>query len=133
MVFDKFKKSHKEKEIPISRSDGSLFKLIIRQNSINPLDFSVILGYESSETHKTYRLKRYNGKSHRHKNKLEDNSFYGFHIHIASQRYQESKLEHEGFAEETTSYSNIKDALKCLVQDCNIRIKENPQLSLFDL
>ena len=41
----KNKKGHKEQEISIKRNGGSEFKIIIRQNKTDPLNFSVILGY----------------------------------------------------------------------------------------
>jgi len=41
----KNKKGHKEQEISIKRNDDSEFKIIIRQNKSDPLNFSVILGY----------------------------------------------------------------------------------------
>ncbi len=37
------KKGHREKDVFISRPDGSRFKIILRQNSNDPLDFSAIL------------------------------------------------------------------------------------------
>lgn len=40
----KDKKGHKEQEITVPKPDQSLFKIILRQNKINVLDFSLILG-----------------------------------------------------------------------------------------
>ena len=67
---------------------GNVFKIIVRQNKFNPLDFSVIFGVLIGG--KLFRIKRYNGDSHGHINKLEKIKIEGFHIHKATQRYQEN-------------------------------------------
>src|SRR4030043_1397166 len=67
----KSKKGRREKEISLNRSDGSLFTIIFRQNDINILDFSIILGYFAPNSNVVFRLKRYNGKSHFHTNQIE--------------------------------------------------------------
>lgn len=59
----KDKKGHKEQEITIPRDDGSLFKVIFRQNKINILDFSFILGYMAPKSNVLFRLRRHNGKA----------------------------------------------------------------------
>ncbi len=43
----KDKNGHKEFDYTIPRKDGSSFYLKLRQNRINPLDFSAILGYST--------------------------------------------------------------------------------------
>ena len=58
---------------------------------------------------------------------LEGNKFYDFHIHFATQRYQDTNRKEESYAEETTRYSDIKGALSCLINDCNIKTIINPQ------
>lgn len=89
----KDKKGHKEQEITLPRSDGSQFKVIVRQNRINLLDFSLILGYMPPKTTALIRLRRYNGKSHQHTNKIERETFYDFHIHQTTERYQAAGFE----------------------------------------
>ena len=39
------KRGHKERELDIEGEDGNDFRLILRQSTINPLDFSIILIY----------------------------------------------------------------------------------------
>lgn len=63
---------------------------------------------------------------------MEGNKFYNFHIHTATQRYQDASKREEIYAEETTSYSDIKGALKCLLKDCNVKTKLDPQINLFN-
>lgn len=111
------KRGHKEAELDIDGSDDSAFRLILRQSALNPLDFSVILAYQIPQTNVFFRLRRYNGKSHEHTNKLEGDRFYDFHIHKATRRYQESGWREDAFAEPTTRYADFDGALLCLWED----------------
>lgn len=127
----KEKKGHKERDLILKRDDGSLFKIIVRQNTINVLDFSIILGYIPSGSNEVFRLRRYNGKSHEHTNTIEKESFYDFHIHTATQRYQEAGLKEDKYAQVTAAYSDIYSAMDCFVKDCNIALADSNQLRLF--
>ena len=66
----KEKKGHKEFDLIVERSDHSAFKIIVRQSIENPLDFSAILGFIPQKKSEVFLLRRYNGKSHEHKNKI---------------------------------------------------------------
>jgi hypothetical protein len=87
------KRGHKERELELTGKNGSEFRLILRQSLLNSLDFSVILAYQVPGKNQSLRLRRYNGKSHEHTNKLESQTFYDFHVHTATERYQESACE----------------------------------------
>lgn len=127
----KDKNGHKEFDYTISREDGSSFYLILRQNRKNPLDFSAIFGYSPKELNTVFKLTRYNGKSHEHRNVLEkEPAFYDFHIHKATERYQLAGRKEEFYAEITDRYSNLRSALRCLIDDCNVSLRNNSQLSL---
>lgn len=127
----KDKRGHREYDLIIERGDSSAFKIIIRQGIENPLDFSAILGYIPTGKNEVFRLRRYNGKSHFHSNKLEhDGEFYDFHIHTASERYQLEGMKEEHYAEVTDRYSDLHGAIDCLVFDCGI-VANDPQPSLF--
>lgn len=126
----KEKKGHREQELTIKRNDGSLFKVILRLNRINVLDFSVILGYTPSKSNLLFRLKRYNGKSHEHTNSIEKVAFYNFHIHLATLRYQEAGLREDGYAEPSGAYVDIYSAMDCLIKDCNIILPDDKQPKL---
>lgn len=66
-------------------------------------------------------LTRYNGSDHPHTNPIEGEEFaFSCHIHKATERYIEIGRKSEHFASETNRYQNVDDALKCLLQDCNI-------------
>lgn len=61
-------------------------------------------------------LRRYNGKSHEHTNRLEAQPpFYDFHIHQATERYQTSSYADEHFATTTVAYVDLAGAFKCLM------------------
>jgi len=77
-----------------------------------------------------FRLRRYNGKSHWHTNKLEHFTFFDYHIHQATQRYQEAGLEEDAYAEPTDLYADLNDALQCAVRDCGFQLPPNNQLIL---
>jgi hypothetical protein len=127
----KKKKGHKESDVLIARSDGSNFKIILRQNSNDPLDFSAILAFSPQGSNEDFKLKRYNGKNHQHTNRLHKNKFYDFHIHTATEEYQRAGMKEEMFAEQTQRYSTLTEAFTCLTQDCNVILPEDKQLKLF--
>lgn len=127
----KEKRGHKEYDIEVKRSDGSEFKIKIRQSIENPMAFSAILAYVPKAKTDWFILRRYNGKNHQHSNKLErEPSFYDFHIHTATERYQLEGMNEENFAEVTTRYADLNGAIGCLIADCNI-VSTNPQADLF--
>ncbi len=126
------KRGHKERELDIPGVSGSEFRLILRQSDFNVLDFSVILSYCLPQTNLCLRLRRYNGKSHQHTNNIEDRTFYDFHIHTASERYQRQGMREDGFAEPTSRYADIHSAIRCCLSDCGFDIPDDGQTSLFE-
>ncbi len=127
----KEKKGHKEFDLVVERPDKSAFKTIIRQSIENPLDFSAILGFIPPKKTDVFLLRRYNGKSHEHRNKIEKEPlFYDFHIHYATERYQKEGSREEYYAEVTDRYADLHGAIDCLVSDCNI-ISNDLQGNLF--
>jgi hypothetical protein len=125
------KQGHKERDLDITGANGSEFRLILRQNLLNVLDFSVILAYSVSSSSQMFRLRRYNGKSHEHTNQIERNRFYDFHIHFATERYQHSGLREDAYAEVTNRYGDFQGALDCLIQDCGLVRPSSGQELLF--
>ncbi|MCA1840753.1 MAG: hypothetical protein ABR507_06715 [Actinomycetota bacterium] len=104
--------------------------MILRQSDANPLDFSVIIAYNMPRSNQWFRLRRYNGRSHTHTNTIEKNSFFEFHIHTATERYQGSGLREDAYAEPTNRYSDFQSALHIAVDDL-FQVPEIPQGSLF--
>lgn len=127
----KEKRGHKERELDITGDDGSSFRLILRQSSLNILDFSAILAYIPEGGAQTFRLRRCNGKSHEHTNKLEYQTFYDFHIHYATERYQTSGLREDAYAVPTDQYADFHGALRCLLNGCSFDEPADPNLFLF--
>ena len=125
------KRGHSERKLDITGANGSEFRLILRQNLLNVLDFSVILAYSVSSSSQVFLLRRYNGKSHEHTNKIERQTFYDFHIHFATERYQRSGWKDEAYAEVTNRYGDFQGALDCLIQDCGLVLPSNGQELLF--
>ena len=124
------KRGHKERELDVVGEAGSTFQLILRESLINPLDFSVILGYILPKSTTLFRLRRYNGKSHEHTNSLESNTFYDFHVHRATERYQDAGFREDSFAEPTSRYQDYQGALSCLIVDCGFVIPDGDQTDL---
>jgi hypothetical protein len=124
------KRGHSEHEMSIKGIAGSRFRLLIRQSLFNPLDFSVILGYLPENVSGLFRLRRYNGKSHEHTNKIEGSRFYEFHIHTATERYQDRGMDEDGFAEPTSRFSDLNGAIDCMVADCGFDLPPEPQMGL---
>lgn len=118
-------RSGKESHIAVKGELDNDFKIILRQNTKSPLSFSVILLYEFPKSTATFRLRRYNGKHSLHTNRIENSQILNdFHIHQATERYQELGASEDAFAEKTDRYNTIWTALKCLISDCNFIIPE---------
>ena len=94
------------------------------------MNFSVILGVLPVDTNQLFRLRRYNGKTHEHKNKIEGEKFYDFHIHMATERYQrESGQAEDSYAKTTDRFADLHTALQCMQADCNFDVPKDPQTS----
>lgn len=133
----KTKKGHRESEHTIMRTDGSFFRLRLRQSLDNVLDFTSMICFGHTTSSDLFILCRYNGKSHEHRNKIERGPvFYDFHIHMATQRYQDGGFNEEFFAVVTDRYSNIQEAFYCMASDWNIQLPAAPVITpvrtLFD-
>lgn len=109
---------HEEAQLDVSVTDEGTFRIMIRKNLINPLDFSVILGYIPKDRLSILRLRRYNGV-HDHTNNLESVRFKHSHIHYATQRYQEAGWDIDKYAEPTDKYGTVDEALEVYFNECN--------------
>jgi hypothetical protein len=126
------KRGHREQELEVTGDAGGEYRLILREAVLNPLDFSIILGYRIPGTNQVFRLRRHNGRSHTHSNKLEGDTFYDFHIHIATERYQASGLREDTFASVTDRYADFDGALRTMLRDGGFEIPPKTQTSLFE-
>jgi hypothetical protein len=125
----KKERQHRECDTEIVSGSGNLFKIRVRVNENHPFDFSIILMYQDPQTNKWYILRKYNGSSHTHTNKIERTKLRGYHIHKATERYQQAGYNIEGYAEKTDSYSNWQDALGKMLHECNFKTKEEDLLN----
>jgi hypothetical protein len=124
------KRGHRQSELDVDGKSGSRFRLIVRQSEFDPLDFSVILAYYVPRTNVLFRLRRYNGKSTKHTNRIEGTSFYDFHVHMATERYQMQGFDEDAYAEPTGRYSDLRSALGCLVKDCGFEFPSSSRMVL---
>ena len=128
----KAKRGHDEQHLDLTGEAGTGFRLIFRQNQINSLDFSVILAVLVPQSTQVFRLRRYNGRSHQHTNAIENERFYDFHIHLATERYQEIGAREDAYARPTDRYGDFQGALDCLFTDANFSVPPKAQGDLFD-
>ena len=127
------KRGHDEQYLDFTGEGGTRFRLILRQGRINRLDFSVILAVLVPQSTRVFRLRRYNGRSHEHTNPIERETFYDFHIHFATERYQELGAREDTYARPTERYGTFRGALDCLFSDANVSVPARAQGELFDL
>ena len=126
------KSGHEERDLELTGDAGSRFRIILRKNKINAIDFSIILAVCVPQSNQLFRLRRYNGKSHEHTNRLEGVTFYDFHIHIATERYQAVGMREDAYAEPTDRYGDFHAAFSCLIKDVNINVPLERQGTLFE-
>ena len=110
---------------------GNKFRFIIRINEYNKDSFSVILCVSVPSPRKFFNLNRYNGCNHEHTNDIEAELITGFHIHTATERYQQIGKREESYAQKTDRYSDVYGALQCLFTDANFEVPTDEQLTLF--
>lgn len=125
------KQGHDERDLDLIGDNGTEFRLILRRSTVNSLDFSVILATRAPQSNRQFRLRRYNGLSHEHTNHIERERFYDFHIHMATQRYQEIGAREDAYAEPTSRYSDFSGALECMLVDAAFDSPPDDQLSLW--
>lgn len=125
------KRGHKEKEIDLTGTERNQFRVLLRQSMVNPLDFSIILAYLPINSNDVFRLRRYNGLSHEHTNTMEDQTFYNYHIHTATERYQQIGAKEDAYAEPTNRYTDYDGALQVLLGDCGFVFPGGAQKSMF--
>jgi len=77
-------------------------------------------------------LQRYNGKSHEHTNPIEGETFYDFHIHQATEKYQEMGAREDTFAKPTDRFADFQQAITCMLIDCGFEKPLDSQGHLFE-
>lgn len=139
-VREKAGQMHRQRELSVRGDGGHRFRIVLRQNILNQLDFSILLVFEDDDG-SDYRLVRFNGRHpSQHTNKwekrkgLSDWSFRNrFHIHKATERYQVDGLEIDGYAEVTERYDSFESALSEFVNEFGFDAPgSQPDEPLFD-
>ena len=125
------KRGHLELNLDLIASSGNRYRLIIRQNKFNHLDFSVILALIPPGGGQAFRLRRYNGK-HPHCNILEKTYLHDYHIHMATEKYQACGAAEDAYAEVSAGFCNLQTALQSLLADCNFQTFDAQQPGLFE-
>ena len=125
------KLGHEERDLTLRGQAGTEFRPILRRSRANPLDFSAILAYCVPNSNVLFRLRRYNGKSHEHCNRIEGDRFYAFHVHMATERYQDFGAREDAYAEPSDRFSTYEGARDLLFQECCVTRPPTDQLSLF--
>ena len=103
------------------------------------MDFSIILTFRDN-VGEEFNLCRYNGRHpSQHTNKLEKaeglpNCWFRnvFHIHRATQRYQENYFAIDGYAEVTDNYSSFDTALHVFVRSNGFSVDTTEDPMLFN-
>ncbi len=127
----KGKRGELEARVDCTGDGGNAFRLILRRNAVNHLDFSVIMAVQVPQSNQLFRLRRCNGKSHEHTNHIEGDKFYDFHIHAATARYQEIGSREDTYAEVTDEYGDFDGAVDLMVRDGAFDVPPSDQLSFF--
>lgn len=109
---------HLRRRLEARGSAGSDFRIEVRQNERDPFDFSAILMYLPPRSAVPFRLRRYNGRSHQHANKIEGDRFFDYHIHLATERYQVRGFDPDAYAEPTDRYTLLDQAVRAMATDC---------------
>jgi len=115
------KGKHQEKNFDVSAVGGDeTFALFIRQSILIPESFTAGLALVQPGGARLI-LVRYNGADHEHHNPIEGERFsHVFHIHTATERYAQLSRRVEKYAVETTRFTSVVSALKCLAEDWSI-------------
>lgn len=131
--------SHRKRDLSI-RVEDMTFTIKCRQSVENPIDFSIILHYQDRENNEC-RLLRCNGKHpSSHTNKIEKQAGKTncgfdpcFHIHQATERYQQPGYRIDGYAEPTGEYTDYETALEYFVKRCGFVDPEPSQPNTPDM
>ena len=99
-------------------------RMMIRQNTKKPENFSVILIYKDSNGNE-HAVLRLNGNHGTHRNRLEKTSVKGPHIHLMTERYQKRTTHPDGFAVETDEYTDLESAIMVFMRMANIQYSDN--------
>lgn len=110
--------SFEHRSMEVGGDSGSSFRVMLRRNTLNNNDFSLILVLVTDDGE--YRLTRFNGSSHQHVNHIERRNNLPnhtirntFHIHVATERYQRRDRKNiEGYAVPSAAFGSFETAFE---------------------
>lgn len=128
-------RSGQEGSIKTDGEYGNKFRIIVKKSKFDNNNFCLTFGVYPIKSKILFRLLRYDGSSHAHTNKcLRGDRIqfieYKFHIHVATERYQDMGLDEDYYAEPTDKYDSLNGALDCLLEDSNFILPEGETGSL---
>jgi hypothetical protein len=103
------------------------------------MDFSIILVFRDADGSE-YILRRHNGPHpSRHTNLYEKQVNFPnaelpicIHRHLATERYQKAGLQIEGYAEQTSDYTDLKTALDRMIIEAGFVLPQYYQTSMLN-
>ncbi len=123
---------HQRAQLEVDAPSGQHYRIILRQNKRDIVDFSAILACVPAGSNHLFRLRRYNGASHRHTNPIEGTGFhFHCHVHYATERYQLQLRREDHYAEIDERFSTLNEALDVLLTDCGFTETPTTELRLF--
>ncbi len=125
--------SSEQRTITVRGETDQTFRLILRRNLLHAVDFMVGIAYLVPGSSRVFFLRRYDGPSHIHRNKLENKRFLQSHIHMATERYQARGFKEEAYAEPTDRFTTFAQALQCALDDGTFTLPPSTQQFLFPL
>jgi len=135
----KTEEGHRRFDKDITTDSGNHFRVFLRQNVREPLDFSIGLVYCNRTTGENIRIFRCNGPFHSHPNKIEKTQIpTTSHVHKATERYINAGKKADSWAYETDEFYDIETALLYFAKVCNIspvpyiNKKPSESMGLFD-
>lgn len=122
----KQREGRNESQLDFTGANGTAFRIVVSDRRKH--DFSVMLLAMLNEPvvpgRPEFRLLRYDGAGHPHKNTLEGNTIQCKpHIHQATERYQIATRQRrpDGYAVETARYQDLPKAWDCFRLDTDLR------------
>ena len=117
------KPGHRQRNFQVTGlgNDETRYAVYQRKNTLDDNDFSCGIAYLPRGGQRL-TLARYNGPSHRH----GDIAFRS-HIHRATARAIAAGRKPESEAEETSRFSTVDGALRCLIEDFKMQGISSPQ------
>jgi hypothetical protein len=114
----------------VGRETGARFKVILRQSTLDPYNFSVILAHVAADGRQR-NLRRHNGTSHSHFNPIEGSEFRNVcHVHVATERYQQRGSDIEHFAEPTNAFHDLPTAVTSMLEATNFEPPDQLSMDL---